>query len=86
MVYGGVAKLRKTHASSPRPFIFMHLQQTLADSGVKARSDDALDLGSLPRVRVLLVTITVIRRDAVSIVYLQLSARRRSEVSQPIST
>ena len=66
VVYRGVAKLRKTRASSPRPFIFMHLQQTLADSGVKARSDDALDLGSLPRVRVLIVTITVIRRDATS--------------------
>ena len=65
VVYRGVAKLCKTHASSPRPFTFMHLQQALADSRVKARSDNALDLGSLPRVRVLLVAITI-RRDAAS--------------------
>ena len=64
VVYRGVAKLRKTRASSPRPFIFMHLQQTLADTGVKARSDDALDLGSLPRVRVLLIAITVINSSS----------------------
>ena len=44
----------------------MHLQQALADSRVNARSDNALNLGSLPRVRVLLVAITVIRRDAAS--------------------
>ena len=62
----GVAKVCKTHASSPRPFTFMHLQQPLADSRVNARSDNALDLGSLPRVRVLLVATTVVRRDAAS--------------------
>ena len=66
VVYRGVAKLRKTRASSPRPFIFMHLQQALADPGVEARSDDALNLGPLPRVRMLLIAITVIRRDATS--------------------
>ena len=66
VVHRGVAKLRKARASNPRPLIFMHLQQTLADPGVKARRDDALNLGPLPRVRVLLVTITVIRRDATS--------------------
>ena len=66
VVYRGVAKLCKTHASSPRPFTFVHLQQTLADSRVNARSDNALDLGSLPRVRVLIIIITVIRRDAAS--------------------
>ena len=66
VVYRGIAKLCKTHASSLRAFTLVHLQQTLTDSRVNARSDDALDLGSLPRVRVLIIAITVIRRDAAS--------------------
>ena len=65
VIHGGVAKLSETHAKSgPGTFIFMHLQQTLADSRVNVRSDDALNLGALARVRVFIVTITIVRRDA----------------------
>ena len=64
---GGVAKLGETHASSPRTFALVHLQQPLTDSRVNARSDNALDLDSPSRMRVLIIAITVIRRDAPSV-------------------
>ena len=67
MVHRGVAKFGKTRASSPRTFTLVHLQQTLTDSRVNARSDNALDLDPPSRVRVLIIAITVIRRNAPSV-------------------
>ena len=42
----------------------MHLQQALTNARVNVRSDDALNLGALARVRVFIITIAIIRRDA----------------------
>ena len=64
VIHGGVAKLGEAHASGPGTFTLMHLQQALTNARVNVRSDDALNLGAFARVRVFIVTRTVVRRDA----------------------
>ena len=64
MIHRGIAKLSEAHASGPGAFTLMHLQQALTDSRIDVRSDDALNLGASARVRVLIIAIAVVRRDA----------------------
>ena len=64
VVHVGVAKLSETRACGPGSLTLMHLQQALANTRVNVRGDNALNLGALTRVRVFIVTIAVVRRDA----------------------
>ena len=64
VIHSGVTKLSETRASSPGTLTLMHLQQALANARINVRGDDALNLGALARVRVFVVAIAVIRRDA----------------------
>ena len=64
VVHVGVAKLSKTRACGPGSLALMHLQQALANAKVNVRGDDALNLDALARVRVFVITIAVVRRDA----------------------
>ena len=60
VVHVRITELGKARACSPGALSLMHLQQALTDARVNVRSDDALNLGALARVRVFFVTITVV--------------------------
>ena len=64
VVHVRVTELSKARACSPGSLPLMHLQQALTDARVNVRSDDALNLGALARVRVFFVTITIVRCNA----------------------
>ena len=64
VIHIGVAKLSEARACGPGSLTLMHLQQALTNARVNVRSDDALNLGAFARVRVLIIAITVVRRDA----------------------
>ena len=64
VVHVRVAELGETSARSPGALTLVHLQQTLTNTRVNVRSDDALNLGAFARVRVLFVAVAVVWRDA----------------------
>ena len=64
VVHSGVTKLSEARACGSGSLTLMHLQQALTNARVNVRSDDALNLGALARVRVFIITIAIIRRDA----------------------
>ena len=67
VIHVGVAKFCETRACGPGSLALMHLQQALANARVNVRSDDTLDLGAFARVRVFIVAVAVVRRDAPSV-------------------
>ena len=64
MIHVRVTELSKARARGPGTLTLTHLQQALADAKVNVRGNDALNLGALASVRVFLVSIAVVWRDA----------------------
>ena len=67
MIHVRGAELDTPCVSFPRAIALVHLEQALLHARVNAGGDDALDLHALARQRVLVVTVSVVRGDALGV-------------------